>query len=98
MLTSLLQHFMPSFSAPRNNLKQQREDGLGWTMQQLADFARRNNIQLSTKTLGRVESGSGRFAKVTFTRILRAVNLARTRGGLTALEEADLFPTIRPGN
>jgi hypothetical protein len=49
-----------SFSAPGNNLKEQREEVLGWAKQQLADFAKSElKVQLSAKTIERVERNRG---------------------------------------
>ncbi len=88
---------MASYSVPKNNLRDQRETALGWTMQQLVDFAKSKHIQLSTKTLGRVEQGTGTFARVTLARLLRVVNAARVQESLPAINEDELFPTIKLG-
>ena len=87
---------MASYSSPGNRLRAERES-LGLTMQQLADFATRLNSRISAKTISRVESGQGTFARVTFSRLLLAMNSARTQAGLPPLKESDLFPIIKPG-
>jgi hypothetical protein len=83
-----------SFSAPDNTLKKQREEILGWAKQQLADFARSLNIQLSAKTIERVERHEASFARITFTRILRTVNGARENSKLPPILLQELFPTL----
>jgi hypothetical protein len=86
-----------SFSASNNNVRIQREEVLGWTKQQLADFAKSKvGVQLSSKTIERVERGEGNFARVTFTRLLRVLNAAREKNGLASLTHEDLFPTMMP--
>jgi hypothetical protein len=85
-----------SFYAPNNHLTKERETVLGWTIQQLADFGKARNIPLSTKTIGRVESGKGAFTRITFTRILHVVNAARAKENMPPLEERNLFPALDP--
>jgi hypothetical protein len=83
-----------SYTAPNNTLKQQREEVLGWAKQQLADFAKSLDIQLSAKTIERVERHEASFARITFTRILRTVNAARENMKLPAIRLEELFPTL----
>ena len=86
---------MASYTAPKNKLREQREAVLGITMSELVERARQSKILLTTRTISRVESGSGQFTRVTFSRLLLAINVARSERKLKPISEADLFPVIK---
>ena len=69
---------------------------MGWAKQQLSEFAKSElKIQLSAKTIQRVERNTGYFARITFTRIVQVVNAARAKNPqLPPLMQQDLFPSL----
>jgi predicted transcriptional regulator len=71
-----------------NHLQQYREE-LGLPKTELARLA-----DLTDKTIGRVEKAKEAFRRVTYRKILIALNKARKSEAMAPLELSDVFPTL----